>query len=339
MQVGLFQMTQADGASRPAGSEADKGHVALTEFDPDLSESSPAPEMGGDEAPGMAMGESDPPAPAEEAEVQGDVEPGQPENALLLSGNPGAEAALDPEPDAEGGRAGRGVMPGPALQLGGSPAAAGFPMSGGAPASGIPAMAEPGHPEVTAQQPPGEGGEAPAQVVAPAEGDGPAVAPPLQPVASSAARAPVPMDGPIESKAGLPRDVVRQVMVHVTNLDDGTLEMALSPEELGHVRITISRGERVSIVILAERAEVIDLMRRHSDMIMKELDDIGLSDGNVSFLHREDLGQSDEQRRERQGADPDESSEAATLTVPVNLPNLRNWSFTGETPTTIDIIL
>lgn len=67
----------------------------------------------------------------------------------------------------------------------------------------------------------------------------------------------------------------------------GSVEIALNPDELGKVAITLTaRDDGMHMVIAADRQETLDLMRRHISILSSEFRDLGL--GNLSF----DLGTS-----------------------------------------------
>lgn len=69
----------------------------------------------------------------------------------------------------------------------------------------------------------------------------------------------------------------------VSPIADG-IEVALSPAELGHLRIELSQvGDGLRIVLSAERPETLDLLRRHADQLMAEVLDAGFSGAEMSF--------------------------------------------------------
>lgn len=63
---------------------------------------------------------------------------------------------------------------------------------------------------------------------------------------------------------------------------DGPVEVMLSPEELGRVRMTIvSDGTGLTLTMVAERPETLDLLRRHIDILAQDFRDMGF--GTLSF--------------------------------------------------------
>jgi len=107
------------------------------------------------------------------------------------------------------------------------------------------------------------------------------------------------------------RQVAHQIAHAVSQGTTKMTEIALNPEELGRVRLSLSAGDgAVSLVILAERPETQDLMRRHIESLAQEFRDLGYED--ISFSFGAD-GQSEEMA-ENDNAQP----EHETLT---NTPN------------------
>lgn len=65
---------------------------------------------------------------------------------------------------------------------------------------------------------------------------------------------------------------------------DGTTELRLDPPELGRVRVTLRTGEHGLIAVVhAERLETMDLMRRHADILLRDLAEGGQTRVDLSF--------------------------------------------------------
>lgn len=81
------------------------------------------------------------------------------------------------------------------------------------------------------------------------------------------------------------RPVINQVVHMVLRAaPEGVVEVRLSPEELGRVRLSMSQAEvGMTVHISAERPETLDLMRRNIDMLESDLRDQGFQDLNFSF--------------------------------------------------------
>ncbi|MGR3365872.1 MAG: flagellar hook-length control protein FliK [Sagittula sp.] len=81
-----------------------------------------------------------------------------------------------------------------------------------------------------------------------------------------------------------PNAVIRQVADAFARLSDHTVELRLSPEELGRVRMYMHSGEHGLVVnIQADRTETLDLMRRHVDELARNLADAGYENAGFTF--------------------------------------------------------
>ena len=66
--------------------------------------------------------------------------------------------------------------------------------------------------------------------------------------------------------------------------NDGPIELALAPEELGRLTISIRQeGDFVRVSMLAERPETLDLLRRHAGDLLADLRQSGFSGASFSF--------------------------------------------------------
>jgi flagellar hook-length control protein FliK len=113
--------------------------------------------------------------------------------------------------------------------------------------------------------------------------------------------------------------VTDQMTEIARRLPDGPVEVTLSPEELGKVRFSILGAEgQMSVQIVAERAETLDLLRRHIDVLEAELRQQGY-DG-VSFSFGQGGGGAGAEPGERAPALDDDRSfhEAPLRTEPVD---------------------
>ena len=78
--------------------------------------------------------------------------------------------------------------------------------------------------------------------------------------------------------------VARQLANVAKVHQDQPVELNLSPEELGRVRLTVLTVESgVTVTLSAERSETLELMRRHIEFLTKEFGEIGFSDVTFSF--------------------------------------------------------
>lgn len=76
----------------------------------------------------------------------------------------------------------------------------------------------------------------------------------------------------------------QQIAVALNMSQDGQIELRLDPEELGPVRVSLSPTDGAMTVHLsAERSETLEMLRRHSDALARELRDIGYGDVTFHF--------------------------------------------------------
>jgi flagellar hook-length control protein FliK len=93
-------------------------------------------------------------------------------------------------------------------------------------------------------------------------------------------------------------------------LPEGPVEVTLSPEELGKVRLALLAADgQITVQVVAERIETLDLLRRHIDVLASELRQQGYSEISFSFGQgRGDGGTS----TTRNGFPPDREEQHAT---------------------------
>ncbi len=86
-------------------------------------------------------------------------------------------------------------------------------------------------------------------------------------------------------------NVVRQIGSHLADQQAGQIEVTLTPEELGTVRLVISAGDRPAVAVYAENPATLDLLRRHADLLARELRDTGFAGADLSFADNSGAGQ------------------------------------------------
>lgn len=122
-----------------------------------------------------------------------------------------------------------------------------------------------------------------------------------------------------EGAPDLARQIAQRIGEAFRHLEKGAVEVALAPEELGHVRLVFRHHDSAAPTILlqADRPETLDLMRRHVDLLAQDMRDLGY--GDVTFLFQEH-GQSPEYRRPATRSDPaftpDDPSPAIHTPIP-----------------------
>jgi len=90
--------------------------------------------------------------------------------------------------------------------------------------------------------------------------------------------------GTVLARGEIPRSVALQIQDVARTLSDRPVDVSLSPEELGKVRLSISASEGgVVLNVLAERPETLDMMRRHAEVLARELGDLGFTSIDLAF--------------------------------------------------------
>lgn len=81
-----------------------------------------------------------------------------------------------------------------------------------------------------------------------------------------------------------PRAIVRQIADAMIAAHENGIDLQLSPEELGRVKLSITPGEGGFLVtVSADRPETLELLRRHIDLLGEEFAALGLGDTAFSF--------------------------------------------------------
>ncbi len=89
-------------------------------------------------------------------------------------------------------------------------------------------------------------------------------------------------------RAETPAAIARQMAEALQKLPDRPVEISLNPKELGRVRMNISAVEAgITVTIVTERPETLDLMRRNIDQLVREFEAIGYNDINFAFSEGE----------------------------------------------------
>ncbi|XDA98452.1 flagellar hook-length control protein FliK [Sulfitobacter sp. LCG007] len=118
----------------------------------------------------------------------------------------------------------------------------------------------------------------------------------------SRAAGPVPGTHPIP-RAELPVMVGRQLAEAIQRHPDRPVELTLNPQELGRVRLSISTVDGgITVNVLAERQETLDLMRRNIGQLALEFAEIGYADIAFAFAQGGSEGGQKQESGERSSA-------------------------------------
>jgi hypothetical protein len=194
-------------------------------------------------------------------------------------GDAAAPGAPDAAPASAGGE-GRGEGWGEGWREGRGEARAPISASGGTGAPG----ADPAAPARDAP-PSTEAGLAPHEargLAAPGQPHAPAVAPAGHLPPDQAQTGPHPDAG---------ARAAQQAAIALAASPEGRIELRLDPEELGPVRLALAPSDgALTVQISADRAETLDLMRRHADLLARELREAGYGAVNLDFGAGRDSG-------------------------------------------------
>lgn len=109
------------------------------------------------------------------------------------------------------------------------------------------------------------------------------------------------------SRVELPARLAAQIADVARQLPDGPIEISLSPEELGKVKLTfqVSENGAMNVVVAAERAETLEFMRRNVDSLLAEFSELGYEGSSFQF-------QQDDQSGSGENADQFGASQTST---------------------------
>lgn len=97
----------------------------------------------------------------------------------------------------------------------------------------------------------------------------------------------------LQTRPELGRQLAAQLIQVAAKMPDRPVELTLSPEELGRVRLSfVAADSGITVTVVAERGETLDLFRRHAEILEQEFREIGYSD--VSFEFGQGAQQGDE---------------------------------------------
>jgi flagellar hook-length control protein FliK len=83
-----------------------------------------------------------------------------------------------------------------------------------------------------------------------------------------------------------PRDVASQITVAIAQSSQPQIEVRLDPPELGRVQIRLNPTEHgMQALVTAERPETQDFLRRHADVLVRDLTDAGYASVSLDFAN------------------------------------------------------
>ncbi|SDX46519.1 hook-length control protein FliK [Ruegeria halocynthiae] len=124
---------------------------------------------------------------------------------------------------------------------------------------------------------------------------------------------------PITTARAEPARAIAGQLAAVISARPGTggVEIALNPEELGRISITLNgREDGLHLTIAAERPETLDLMRRHIAILSAEFEKLGYGELSLDLGMSGGTGQRDETPEPDPTPDPVEMTSAADQAAP-----------------------
>ncbi len=111
--------------------------------------------------------------------------------------------------------------------------------------------------------------------------------------------------GQVLNRPETPSLIARQMAEALQKLPDRPVEISLNPKELGRVRMNISAVEAgITVSIVAERPETLDLMRRHIEQLTREFQSIGYENIAFAFAEGEENSAYSEQQSDDGQSEP-----------------------------------
>jgi len=79
--------------------------------------------------------------------------------------------------------------------------------------------------------------------------------------------------------------VTSQIADAAKALSDGSVQLNLSPRELGRVNMafTTSGDGTLQLMVAVERPETLDLLRRNADILLSEIKGLGYTESSLNF--------------------------------------------------------
>ena len=146
---------------------------------------------------------------------------------------------------------------------------------------------------------------------------------------------PVPQPVPVAGQVAIPHDTrhlprgVAPSIVRAASraAKDDRVELMLDPLELGKVKFDFTTtNDRMQINLSVERADTLDLLRRHADVLRAEFRDAGFEGSSLSFSQWSHQGPKDQAA---QSLFPDAEGDSFTSPPPVSAPK-RSLTSAGQ---------
>lgn len=122
-------------------------------------------------------------------------------------------------------------------------------------------------------------------------------------------------------KPDIARAIAQQIAQAAPQEPNKPIELVLSPEELGRVRLTLSPAENgITMSILAERPETLEIMRRNIDALAQDFHEMGYENTSFSFAQSGSNHSSSDQDTTDHKHSPRQQSLAIQIDAPAAQP-------------------
>tara|TARA_R100001369_G_scaffold86602_3_gene121244 strand:+ start:155 stop:631 length:477 start_codon:yes stop_codon:yes gene_type:complete len=137
---------------------------------------------------------------------------------------------------------------------------------------------------------------------------------------------------PMLARAEIMPHIARQLVEVMGQAAHRPTEIVLSPEELGRVRMSmLAEDGKITVSILTERPETLDLMRRHIDQLGQSFRSMGYD--QISFSFGQGAQSGDQSSKNPSANNPSELSQTGTANsgtvIGVNIIDLDSAHTTG----------
>jgi hypothetical protein len=139
------------------------------------------------------------------------------------------------------------------------------------------------------------------------------------------------------TRVELPARLAAQIADVARYLPDGPIEISLSPEELGKVRLTfqVSEGGAMNVVVAAERADTLEFMRRNVDSLLAEFSDLGYEGSSFQFQQDSQNSSQDNSGRPEATVSSKIEDDVGTPEIKLNTPTPARLRL--DVPTSLDL--
>jgi flagellar hook-length control protein FliK len=140
--------------------------------------------------------------------------------------------------------------------------------------------------------------------------------------ATSTSSPPIPAHNPAYPHPA--HQVAQAVTAAMRHGQTGQIDLTLRPQELGQIRFEMTTaGERIHVIVSAERPEALDLLRKHVDQLVADLRQSGFGQTSLGFGSWTGRDSSAQRFAGRAGNSADDGADADFTLTPLPTPSRR----------------